>query len=70
MENSELKQLADRVGRSTDRLVNTGNRLINTIDQSNKMQEKHNRAIVWLTGVIAFATVVYATVTLWAIIVQ
>lgn len=69
MEKSELEQLANRIGGSTDRLVGTGNRLIEELERSNKTQKTHNKAIVWLTAVIALATVVYAAVTVWSIII-
>jgi len=70
MEKNELEQLADRVGHSTDRLVGTGNRLINAIEESSETQRRHNKAIVWLTGVIAVATVIYAAVTVWSAAIQ
>lgn len=70
MEKNELEQLADRVGQSTERLVGTGNRLIKAIEQSSEIQRLHNRAIVWLTGVIAGATVIYAAVIVWSTFIQ
>jgi len=70
MEKNELEQLADRVGHSADRLVGTGNRLIEAIEKSSETQRRHNWAIIWLTGVIAAATVIYAAVTVWSVAIQ
>jgi len=66
----ELQQLANRVGQSTDRLVGTGNRLITSIDASSKSQEKHQKAIVALTVVIAISTVIYTGLTIWSTSIQ
>jgi len=68
--NDELQQLANRVGQSTDRLVGTGNRLIASIDASSKSQEKHQKAIVALTVVIAISTVIYTGLTIWSTSIQ
>ena len=70
MTDDELQQLANRVGQSTDRLVGTGNRLITSIDASSKSQEKHQKAIVALTVVIAISTVIYTGLTSWSTSIQ
>lgn len=70
MEDNELKQFANSVGQTTDRLVGTGNRLIEAIDKSSRSQEKHQKAIVGLTIVIAFSTVVYTCLTVWSTLLQ
>lgn len=70
MPDNELQQLANRVGQSTDRLVGTGNRLIASIDASSKSQEKHQKAIVALTVVIAISTVIYTGLTIWSTSIQ
>jgi hypothetical protein len=60
---TELHQLADSVGTSTDRFVGVGNRLIETIESESRSQARQQRAIIWLTVVIAIATVAYVIAT-------
>jgi hypothetical protein len=67
---NELQQLANSVGQSTGRLVGTGNRLISSIDASSKSQERHQKAIVALTVVIAISTVIYTGLTIWPTCIQ
>ncbi len=55
---------------SIDRIVGTGNRLIESINKNSKAQEKHQKSIFWLTVVIAFSTTVYTGVTIWSTLLQ
>ncbi|NRB39940.1 MAG: hypothetical protein HRU20_15975 [Pseudomonadales bacterium] len=70
MSDSELQQLASKVGISTDRLVGVGNRLITSIETGSKSQEKHQKSIVALTVVIALSTVIYTLLTIWSTSIQ
>jgi len=63
----ELRQLADRVGTSTDRFVGVGNRLIETIEADSRSQARQQRAMIGLTVVIALATVVYVVATWFSV---
>ena len=64
----ELKQYQG--DQSTDRMVGVGNRLITAIEQNSKSQDSHQKAIYWLTLVIAISTVVYTGVTVWSVFLQ
>ena len=59
----EIWNLSSRIDTSTDRLVGVGNKLIQKIEEDAKSQERHQKAIVWLTIVIAIATVFYTGIT-------
>ncbi|MCU8225645.1 hypothetical protein M2G99_21445, partial [Vibrio vulnificus] len=70
----------NQISQSTDRVVGVGNRLISAIDtlaenqklhqkaieESSKVQDKHQKSIVALTVVIALCTVIYTAVTVWS----
>lgn len=47
----------------TGRIVGRLNALIKSIDKGTEAQRHHQRAIRWLTGVIAGATFVYTLIT-------
>ena len=59
----ELKNLASRLGTSTDRLLGVGNELIRTTEEAAASQRRHQWAVVGLTVVIAAATVAYTWIT-------
>ena len=59
----EIWNLSSRIDTSTDRLVGVGNKLIQKIEEDAKSQERHQKAIVFLTIVIAIATVFYTGIT-------
>ncbi|WP_036499370.1 hypothetical protein [Nitrosococcus oceani] len=64
---SELSNTANHINQSTDRIVGVGNRLIKTIEAQGGAQKKHQRSIVWLTVVIAVATVAYVIITWFSV---
>lgn len=60
---TELTNLANRIGGSTDRIVGVGNTLITRLGKQYNAQSRHQRAIIALTVVIALATICYTFVT-------
>lgn len=62
-EADRLKELADRVGGSTDRLVNVGNDLRDAINTGSAVQSRHQKTLIGLTVVIALATIAYVWMT-------
>src|ERR687888_188212 len=60
---TEVFNLANRIGGSTDRLVGVGNNLIASLEKQSKAQGRHQKALIALTVVIALATLCYTYIT-------
>lgn len=60
---NELTNLANRIGTSTDRIVGVGNNLMAKLERQSNVQSFHQKAIIALTVVIAFATMCYTYIT-------
>lgn len=63
----EMKKSADRIAERTERLGNVldqnADKLIECYDRMSAAQSRQQRTLVWLTGVIAAATLTYTWVT-------